>query len=117
MTGAKKGGGINISMNGGGQIGAVNQGDNARITSNLTATGGGVSAEEVQALRTELEALAEVSEVSFAEMRKVQAKLAEMETLAEEGGTVEKIASVAKSIHDNFGWTMKPLGAFIAAII
>ena len=45
--------------------------------------------EDVQALRAELETLAETSEVSFAEMRKVQAKLTEMETLAQEGSAVK----------------------------
>ncbi len=117
MSIAKNGSGITINMSGGGQIGAVNQGDNAQITTALAASEGGVSVEDVQALRAELETLAETSEVSFAEMRKVQAKLTEMETLAQEGSAVKNIAGIAKSIHDNFGWAAKPLGAFIAGII
>lgn len=110
--------GINISISGGsGQFGAITQGNNNRVTSSVEATQGGVSPEDVKALRDELEALAEAKEISYSEMKAVQAKLAEMEELARSDGPVERIASVARSIHDNFGWAAKPLSAFLGGIL
>jgi hypothetical protein len=118
MTQGGKNSGINISISGGsGQFGVVSQGDGNTIDNTVSATNGGVDPAQVQALRAELEAVAEANNVSYAEMKAVQAKLAEMEEMAEKDGPVENIAAVAKSLYDNFGWAAKPLGGFLAALI
>lgn len=108
--------GINISVSGG-QIGAVSQGDGNTITATVSNEGAGVSVEDVVALRDHVEELAATAEVSFAQVRDVQAKLSEMEQMAASGSPVSSIAAVAKSIHDNFGWAAKPLGAFLATLL
>lgn len=87
-----------MDMSGGGQIGAVSQSDGANVTATVTMTKDGIRLEGILALRQEIEALAEASDVSFAEMRKVEAKLVELEDLAKSGGAMQKIGSIAKDL-------------------